>query len=86
MKSNLLLMLLIESQRFLTTNGHIKPPYTHSQGEEKKGCLLYCRVPPVILGNLLLNGAPGVLYDADFNCDEDISNDALTVIMMMMVR
>ena len=49
--------------------------------------MLYCRVPPVILGNLLLNGAPVVLYDADFNCDEDISNDALTIIiMMMMVR
>ena len=26
-----------------------------------------------------------VLYNADFNCDEDISNDALTIIMMMMM-
>ena len=43
--------------------------------------------PPVILGNLLLSGAPVVLYDTDFNCDEDICNDALTIIiMMMMVR
>ena len=55
------------------------------RGRSRKDAFYIAGSPPVILGNLLLNGAPVVLYNADFNCDEDISNDALTIIMMMMM-